>query len=172
MRGIHQLTESVYIFFGQRLNSLNGSLILIHGMLCTTLPDRIINHILVGLKRFFRQVSQTFDIHNGLQLCKRFFTLTPAVIVCGIHKTMFHFAVGHNDFRTIQYKGCILIGEIRRIQENSMVFFAHGRSKLVHDTTIHSVEIVLGILSDQGKVYIGHVKPELITQGKTCQHLQ
>ena len=43
-----------------------------------------------------------------------------------------------------------------------MILFPHGDCKLIHDSTVYAIEIVLGILSDQCQILIRHIKSEEI----------
>ena len=65
---------------------------------------------------------------------------------------------------------CILILQCRSIQKNSVVLFTHGNGKLIHDTAVYLVVFVLGELSDQRQILIGHIKSEEIPQDVAGQH--
>ena len=54
-----------------------------------------------------------------------------------------------------------------------MVFFAHGDSKLIHDTTVASVEVILRILADQCKICHGKIfNLEQVCQDHTSENFQ
>ena len=38
------------------------------------------------------------------------------------------------------------------IKEDRIIFFAHGNGELIHDAAVASVEIILGVLSDQRQI--------------------
>ena len=85
---------------------------------------------------------------------------------------MFHIAVGHHDLSTIQHQRRILIRQIRRIQKDGVVFLNHSRSKLIHDTAVHAVKIILRILADLRQINITHLESIQVSQIETCQHFQ
>ena len=43
-----------------------------------------------------------------------------------------------------------------------MILFPHGNRKLIHDSAVYAVKIILGILSDQCQILIRHIKSEEI----------
>ena len=67
--------------------------------------------------------------------------------------------------------GRIFKAQIRSIQENGVILFAHGNSELIHNSAVDAVEIVLGILSDKRQILIGHVKAKHIPENKSGQYL-
>ena len=70
---------------------------------------------------------------------------------------MLHLAVGNDDLCTVQHARCILIVQSSCIQEDRMIFLSHGNSKLIHDSTVATVEVIFRILSDQGEIRHGQV---------------
>ena len=63
--------------------------------------------------------------------------------------------VGDQQLHAVQLDGGVLELHGIGIQEDRVVLFAHGGSELVHDTAVHAVVVVLGILSDQRQLFIG-----------------
>ena len=41
-----------------------------------------------------------------------------------------------------------------------MILFPHGNGKLVHDTAVDAVKLILGILPDERQILITHIKPK------------
>ena len=97
MRHVHQFTEAGQIACLQCGYRIDGALILIYGVFCTLQAYRILDQALVRLEFFRSQVSKRIDLHALLHCLKSFCTLSPAVVVCGVNKAVFYFAVGNND---------------------------------------------------------------------------
>ena len=72
-----------------------------------------------------------------------------SLVVLRVNKTVFYFTVCDDDLGVFQFYRCIHIGECAGIQKDRAVFFAHGNCKLIHDSAVASVEVVLRVLSDQ-----------------------
>ena len=54
-----------------------------------------------------------------------------------------------------------------------MVFFTHGNSKLIHDTTVASIEVILRILADQCKICHGKIFDlEQVCQDHTSENFK
>ena len=167
---IHQLTKQLHIIVLQRFNRTDRSLILIYCMLCTLSADITLDNSLELLKGLLIQVAQRLDLHYLLKLCQCSLTLTAALIVLGISQTSLFITTCDHDLRILQMDRCILILQSRSIQENSVLFFTHGNGKLIHDTAVYLVVFVLGELSDQRQILIGHIKAEEIPQDVAGQH--
>ena len=69
---------------------------------------------------------------------------------------MFYLAVCNNNLSILKLHSRILILKRIRIKEYRTVFFPHSYSKLIHDTTVASVIMILRILSNQGDVLHGN----------------
>ena len=172
MRSIHQFTEQLYIVFLQRFHRPDSPLVFIYRMSGTAHSHLIFDGGFVLFKLLLAQIPEPFDIHNFLQFRKRRLTLASSLIICGIDKAVLHFAVCHNNLCPLQHKRRILIGQICRIQKDRIVFLTHSGSKLIHNTAVHTVIIVLGILPDQREVHVCHIKAIQIPQDITCQHFE
>ena len=86
---------------------------------------------------------------------------------------MFYLAVGDYDLGIRQRNLGILIRQITGIQKNRTILFAHCHGKLIHDTAITAIEIVLRILSDQCQIcHRQPIKSIQITQDHAGQHFQ
>ncbi len=158
MGSIHKFSECFNIVFLQSLDGCDCTLILVNRMFASLSGNFILNGSLVLLKLLIRQISKCFDIHNGLQILQCLCTLISAVIVCGSNQAVFNHTVGDNNFCPVKYDRCIFKRKIRSIKENCIVLFAHGRCKLIHNSTVAAIVIVFGILSDQCQILIGHIE--------------
>ena len=124
-------------------------------MFRTFAADVTCNGILMCLKLFLGKISESVDINHFLQFLKRCFTFVSSVIISRAYQAVFHLTVCDHNPCILQYHRRILIIQCAGIQEDRTVFFAHCTCKLIHNTTVHSVKIVFGILSDQGKILHG-----------------
>ena len=139
-------------------------------MLCTLSADITLDNSLELLKGLLIQVAQRLDLHYLLKLCQCSLTLTAALIVLGISQTSLFITACDNDLRIFQMDRCVLIFQSCGVQKNSIILFAHGNGKLIHDTAVYLVVFVLGELSDQRQILIGHIKAEEIPQDVAGQH--
>ena len=139
-------------------------------MLCTLSADITLNNSLELLKGLLIQVTQRLDLYYLLQFCQCGLTLAAALIVLGISQASLFITACDHDLRILQMDRCILIFQCCSIQENSVVLFTHGNGKLIHDTAVYLVVFVLGELSDQRQILIGHIKAEEIPQDVAGQH--
>ena len=139
-------------------------------MLCTLSADITLDNGFEFLKGLLIQITQSLDLHYLLQLCQCGLTLTAALIVLGISQASLFVTARDNDLRILQMDRCILIFQCCSIQENSVLFFTHGNGKLIHNTAVYLVVFVLGELSDQRQILIGHIKAEEIPQDVAGQH--
>ena len=139
-------------------------------MLCTLSADITLDNSLELLKGLLIQVTQRLDLHYLLKLCQCSLTLAAALIVLGISQASLFITACDHDLRIFQMDRCVLIFQSCGVQKNSIILFAHGNGKLVHDTAVYLVVFVLGELSDQCKILIGHIKSEEISQNIAGQH--
>ena len=167
---IHQLTKQLHIIVLQRFNRTDRSLILIYCMLCTLSADITLDNSLELLKGLLIQVAQRLDLYYLLKLCQCGLTLAAALIVLGISQASLFITACDHDLRILQMDRCILILQSCGIQENCVVLFTHSNGKLIHDTAVYLVVFVLGELSDQCQILIGHIKAEEIPQDVAGQH--
>ena len=139
-------------------------------MLCTLSADITLDNSLELLKGLLIQVTQRLDLHYLLQFCQCSLALAATLIVLGISQASLFITACDHDLRILQMDRCILILQCRSIQKNSVVLFTHGNGKLIHDTAVYLVVFVLGELSDQRQILIGHIKSEEIPQDVAGQH--
>ena len=126
----------------------------------------------MSLEFSFCQIAKCLDIYNGLQILQSSFTFSPAVIVSGRYQTVFYLAVGDHDSCIWQFYRCIFIVQGVGIQEDRTILFTHGRSKLIHDSAVHTIEVVFRILTDQCEIDHRNVKSKGVTQHQSGQHFQ
>ena len=85
---------------------------------------------------------------------------------------MLYLTVGDDDLGIRQSDLGILIGKVTRIKKDRTILFAHGNGKLVHDTAVTAVEIILRILTDQSQVCHGKIIKSIeIAQNGSGQYL-
>ena len=58
------------------------------------------------------------------------------------------------------------------IKEDRMILLAHRACKLIHDSTVAAVEIILRILTDQRDIHHRYIESICILQDHTCQNFQ
>ena len=126
-------------------------------MFCTTLTYFTLDQIFVCLKLFLRKFTKCFDVQFCLKFCQSFLALCAALVVFGIPKTTLLVAACDNNLLICQFDRCICIGKITGIQKDSLIFFAHCDGKLIHDTTIYTIKVILGILTKQCNVNHGNI---------------
>ena len=154
----HKLAEVIDISVLQGLYSLDGSLILIYSVLCLPLHIGIRKNTLVLLEFLDGKIAQALDIHCLLKDGKSLLAHAASCIVLGICQFVLLVCICNDDLGTLKFDRCIFKRKIGCIQENGIVFFAHGYCELVHDTAVAAVEIVLGILSDKSQILITGIK--------------
>ena len=152
MRSVHQSSKLFDIVFLQRIYGFDCSLIFINCMFCTNSAYRILDCILMCLKFFFCQISESLNICHFLQIFQSCLTLISSVIVCRTYKAVFYLTVCNYDLCIRKLYRCILKVQITCIEENRTILFTHCTCKLIHNTTVHSIEIIFGILSDKCKI--------------------
>ena len=85
---------------------------------------------------------------------------------------MFDIAVGDDDSGIRKLHRRIFVMQGVGVQEDRTVLFAHGGGELIHDSAVHAVEIVLGILADQRQVHHGDSESEGVGKHQPGEHLQ
>ena len=85
---------------------------------------------------------------------------------------MLYLAVGNDDLGIRQCDLGIFIGKVARIKEDRTILFAHGNGKLIHDTAVTTIEIILRILTDQSQICHRKISKSIkITQDSPGQYL-
>ena len=173
MRLVHQFPELCDISFFQGSYRVDRPLVLVYGMFRAFQLYRILDQSFVCLKFIRCQIAQCFDVQFCLECGQRIRTLLAPVIVSGIYKAVFHLAVCDNDLCIVKDDGSILIFHCICVKEDGIVFLSHCNGKLIHDTAVAAVEVILRILTDEGEVSHGQcVDAVKIRQNHSCQHFQ
>ena len=155
----------------QRLYRADGTLVLVYRMLRPSPAYFTLNETCIFLKGLLVQLTQGRNGNCLLQLCQSRLTFAAALIVLGIAQSTLLVAAGYDKLCTLQYNRCIFIGQVSGIQKNGIVLLTHGNGKLIHDTAVDFIELILRKLPNQRQILIGHIKTKEIPEDKSRQYL-
>ena len=142
-------------------------------MFCAFQLNGICDKFFVRFELFRSQIAKSIDIQLRFKSSESVRTLLTSVIVCRIYEAVFYFTVGDHDLCIFQLDRGILVFHCICVEKDSIVFFAHGDSELIHDTAVASVEIIFRVLSDQGQVGHGQFCNAVkVSQDNACENLQ
>ena len=141
-------------------------------MFGTALADRIYDMNLKLFKLLFRQIPKGGDVCYFLKILQRSLTFISSVIICRANQAVFYITVGNDDLGIFQFHWCVFIIQSVGIQEDSTVLFTHSTGKLIHDTTVAAIKIILRILTDESKILIGKIKSKGFTQHQPGENFQ
>ena len=149
MRTDHEFSKLYNIALFKCLNGFQNPVIFGYNMLGTLSHDVIFYHILVLLKLFKGNVTQTLCLRNDCFECvKCLGTLLAAFVILGCCKASLFIRVGNYDFVTVKRNRNKLVIKILAVEENRMVFLTHCGRKLIHNSAHNANIIMLAALTD------------------------
>ena len=140
-------------------------------MLSALLTNLTLYCRLIAFKCLLSEVTKRLDIYDLLKLLKCLLTFSTSFIVLRIAQAPLLIAACYYYLGIVKLNRGILIRKVRCVKENSVSLFTHRNCKLIHNSAVDLVKLILSELADKCHVYKIRTKTKGILEYKCGEYL-